>query len=624
MAEQGYKNRLQIQITAYFILGIVLAINIIAWLLYFQTERYFDENLGKHLVGIAQSAADLMEADLLEFIAPGDEQGALYQSFQKTLLTFRDDFQVSRVYVIDEAYQLLIDTQPGSITGSDIPYLQSSLVELEKTKANEALYTTLYRGADGNLYKSAFAPILDNRQQINAIACVDASPDYLQVIDQMRNAIIYINLISLIVSVLIGVLLARSIVNPVTKLVNIARRISKGDLTQSVEITVKNEIGFLGQVVNEMQDNIKAQQEKLESLKYLAETRADTLQSYNDYILQSIDNGILTTDLSGKITVFNTEAARILKTNGKSVGKHYQEVFDQTHPFHKILETIPEQLPAKYVMEAELAYPEPMPVTFQVSWLRDADQAVIGTNWVLTDVSELQKLQRTVQEKEQMAYLGMLSAAVAHEIRNPLNSIELFMGLMKRQASKNPQQVTTIQKVRTEIRALNRIVTDFLVFARSPKIERRTLLLSRLLQEAILLAEEAIREKQITVQFNLPDKKIFIDGDFPQLKQAMLNLFLNAVQSMPTAGILTITATEIWSAGSSQIKIVISDSGKGIARKDLPKIFQPFYSTRNQGTGLGLAIVKNIVQAHLGTIVVNSKIGKGTDVVIELPKAAGA
>ncbi len=622
MNSKPYKKRIQSQITIYFILLVIFIINSVGWFLYFRARHYFDEELGTKLISIALYSTNSIEADLLAYLKPGDEEGAFYRSIQSNLSLLKSNFDVTRIYVVDTLLTTLVDTQPGTAIGSIIPHLQSQLVELDRTQKGTAQFSTLYRGTDGNLYKSAFAPIKAKSGRVIAIACVDASPSFLQVMDKIKSSIIFINSISLIVAILISFFLARSIVNPIQKLARAAHRVSSGNFSQPVKVASDNEIGYLGQVFNAMQQNIKINQEKLQELRKIAETKADTLQSYNDYILHSIGNGVLTINLDGDITVINPEAARILQIkSSESMGQKWDTIIKEQHPFHAILKRLLKQQSQPNIFEERLDFQKSsLFISIQISPLRDAEQVVIGTNFVLTDLTELRKLQDQIKEKERLAYLGELSAAVAHEIRNPLNSIELFVGLLKRHVAPESKQIQNILKIQTEIQSLNAIVTNFLRFARPPQLQYQPFSITELFQKTLLLADKELQEKNISVRMELLDKNIILNGDFSQLKQACLNIVLNAIQAMDVGGKLMLSASlNKGESNQNSIVIEISDTGEGIDDSDLEKIFEPFHSTRSQGTGLGLAIVRNIIQAHHGTIFVKSNRGKGATVIIKLP-----
>ncbi len=612
---------LKSQIVWSFLFTVIVILNIAAWFFHSRARDYFDAQLGKTLVGLAKSGADLIDADLLEYLKPGYEQGEFYKDLQRNLEILKKDFQVHRLFIVDESHKTLLDTDGDSPIGTTPTHLQINAVEVNAALRGDAIASTLYRGNDGNLYKSAYSPLFNKQGGVAAVVCADASPAFLQVIDQIKNLILALNLISIVAAIIISLILARSILSPVRLLVDAARRVSRGDFSEPVAVSHENEIGFLAQVFNSMQENIKAKEEHLEKLKKVAEGRAEAVQSYNDYILRSISHGILTCDLNGIITIINPAAERILQlSRNHSRGKKYTKVLGEKHPFAAFVRQTLRSAPRPSEQKIEIAFPDATKVlSADVSPLLDSEQKTIGVNFVITDLTEIRRLQETIREKERLAYLGELSATVAHEVRNPLNSIELFVGLLNGRMHKKKERTEAIDKIRWEIRALNDFITDFLEFARPQELKLQNVSVSKLLQEVIFLTWKELQDKQIDVKMNLPKKNLYLRGDFEQLKRALLNIILNAVQSMQKNGTLTVVGSALECPNQKdQIEIQISDTGYGISKEDLDKIFQPFYSTRSQGTGLGLAIVKNIINAHHGTIIVKNKLPNGTNFVVQI------
>ncbi len=617
--QRQYNKSLQRQISLYFIILTIVIVNTIGWLFYLRSEFYFDEESGQNLVGIAKSAAVSTDTDLLQFIQPGVETGQFYASLRSRLQSLVVSFNVERVYIVDSSFHLLVDSDSSTLIGSPIPQLQSNLLELSSAAAGETAYSTLYRGYDGNLYKSGFAPIVDKNLTVTAISCVDASPAFLSVIDNIRNSLLIINLISFIIVLIMSYFLSRTITSPINKLVSAARRISAGDYTMPLQIQATNEIGFLGDVFNTMQDSIRINNQNLKALQQQAENEANRIKSYNELILENIATGIMTLDLEGTITVLNAEAARLLRINrGENIGMSHRVVFHRHHPFSKPLSKHYKNPPFADYAETELNFDdEIVPVSIRISLLHDADGTIIGSNWLLVDLSELRNLQTRIKETEWLAYLGELSAAIAHEIRNPLNSINLFLGLLRRRVEQQPQSLESVDKIQQEIESLNTIITDFLYFARPTELHKVSIIIQDLFQNVLFLANQEIEQKKISTEIKTTPKTLTCVGDANQLKQALLNIVLNAVQAMEKEDKLILAAQEL---SPDKIQLSISDNGCGIDPDNIDKIFKPFFSTRNQGTGLGLSIVNNIIGAHNGTIVVNSESGTGTRFIIELPK----
>jgi len=619
MQQKNYNKSLQRQISLYFIVLTIVIVNTVGWLFYLRSDHYFDEELGQKLVGIAKSAAASTDADLLQFIQPGVESGQFYASLQSRLQLLAVSFNVERVYIIDRSYHLLVDSDSSTLISSPIPQLKSNLLELSSAIAGETAYSTLYRSYDGNLYKSGFAPIMDKNLTVTAISCVDASPAFLSVIDNIRNSLLIINFGSFIIVLVLSYFLSHTITNPIKKLVDAARRISTGDYAAPVQIQATNEIGFLGDVFNTMQDSIRINNENLKSLQQQAENETNRIKSYNELILENIASGIMTLDLDGKITVLNAEAARLLRIDrSENIGKSSSIVFNENNPFQKVFLKLHKNPPLMDYAETDLDFLDgSIPVSIRVSPLPDADDTIIGSNWLLVDLSELRNLQTRIKETEWLAYLGELSAAIAHEIRNPLNSINLFLGLLRRRVEQQPGPLESVDKIQQEIESLNTIITDFLYFARPSEPQKVTIPVHVLFDNVLFLANQEIEQKKINRKVMIKPKTLTCIGDANQLKQALLNIVLNAVHAMDENGKLLLSAQDL---SSDKIQLSVTDNGCGIDPENIAKIFKPFFSTRNQGTGLGLSIVNNIIGAHNGTIVVNSEPGAGTRVIIELPK----
>ncbi|NHZ86110.1 MAG: HAMP domain-containing protein [Planctomycetia bacterium] len=619
MAKPIIRKHIQKQLILYFVAVVILIVNTIGLFLYFRAEHYFDIEMGKKLEGVAEAAADLIDADMLIFIKPGLEDGRFYKTIRRTLFVLMTDFKADRIYIIDKSDRILVDTDSNGLIGDVIPYLNSNLPEIKSVQDGNSIYSTLYRGESGNLFKSAYAPVINSSNEITAIVGVDASPAFLKVIDDIRESIIIINLISLFIAIAFGVFFSKLIVNPINKLVKAARRVSLGDLTRPIENLPNNEIGYLGEVFDSMQENLKNKEQSLLKLQLAAEQRANTIKTYNDYILQSINNGIITIDKAQIVTVFNDEARKLLNIKSKQcIGKNLFKVINKNHPIRSMLEIKITQIPRLDFFETTLGFNDiERSISVQLSPLFDAASNVIGTNLVITDLTEIYSLQEKMKNQEKLAYLGQLSATIAHEIRNPLNSMELFMGLLQRQVSVKDKKNDIISRVEQEIKNLNTIITEFLQFAKPAELEIESVQISKIVNMALFLIEDEKKKKKIKIVKNIDKNYDRIKGDFNQLKQAFLNLFKNAVHAIEYEGILTIDSS-LFSENSDYIEIKIKDTGCGMGKVALGKAFDPFYSTRSQGTGLGLTIVNNIIESHKGKISVKSKIGEGSTFIIKL------
>lgn len=231
---------------------------------------------------------------------------------------------------------------------------------------------------------------------------------------------------------------------------------------------------------------------------------------------------------------------------------------------------------------------------------------------------EIKKLEAEVSRQERLSQLGNLAATVAHEIRNPLNSISV--GLQRLKAEFRPtedegQYLRFIELMRGEVQRLNTIVEEFLSLARPLELKPEAVKLDELLQELALLAENDGGPARVQIQVVTSDPLPPLRADRNHLKQLLLNLVLNGIQAMPDGGTLTLEARP----SGTHLVLTVADTGTGMAPAILERIFEPYFTTKTNGSGLGLAIARRIVEAHGGTIAVWSHAGEGSRFQVSLP-----
>ncbi len=244
-------------------------------------------------------------------------------------------------------------------------------------------------------------------------------------------------------------------------------------------------------------------------------------------------------------------------------------------------------------------------------------------NEMTAELEKAQKLESQLQQAEKSAVVGRLASAIAHEIRNPLNYINLSLDhLRSKFAPEEAEKRATFEKLtaqlKTEVGRINRQITDFLSYSRPATPNLHPLDARKVIEDSLRLVEAQAEEQNIKISLVECEDVPQISGDAEFLRSVFNNLFINAVQSMETTGgqfNITISTLE------NNVKIEVKDTGKGIDEEHLQKIFEPYFSTKETGTGLGLAIVKKVVEVHSGTIEVESNSGDGTKFTVKLPKA---
>jgi len=335
------------------------------------------------------------------------------------------------------------------------------------------------------------------------------------------------------------------------------------------------------------------------------------LELFNVKVIDSLPSGLFTTDLEGNVLIFNRAAERI-------TGVSKKEVIGQ-----KITRALPSLLfpfrSGRNEETLQLTDQRKKIIGITVSVLKDIAENETGYIGIFQDLTQLKKLEAEMKNREKWAVIGELSANIAHEIRNPLASLQGSVEMLKEGKIPEKHRDKLMDIAISEMQRLNNIVTDFLTYSRPRPLELQEVDLHGLLRDTLSLLENTGQEKQdirIRKTFNGP---MPVRVDPVSIRQVFWNLGTNAVEAMDKGGILTVSTQDF----PDRISIVFSDTGPGISQDDLSRIFYPFYTTKERGTGLGLSIAYRIVEEHKGRLAVESTSGIGTNFEIILPKTYG-
>jgi two-component system sensor histidine kinase PilS (NtrC family) len=328
------------------------------------------------------------------------------------------------------------------------------------------------------------------------------------------------------------------------------------------------------------------------------------LQAFNDRIIDSMDSGLITTDGGGRIYLFNRAAENI---TGRRVDEALHMTIRELFPEVSHVEAGRSETWTRRTDGKEIY------LRFSVSPVMIDDKDTAGYVWCIDDLTELRSLERQVRQKEQMAAIGAMSAGIAHEIRNPLASITGSFNLLHKELQLSPDQGRLAEIITRETERLNRTITEFLSYSRTPDPKPTSMDLSNLISETVSLMRNSPEVKPShSIETKLEPVTRPVDGSM--MRQVFYNLATNAFRAMPDGGKLTIRL-EPRNGGA---RIQFEDTGRGMDEDELKKLFVPFHSSFAKGTGLGLPIVYQIVNAHNGTISVKSRRGMGSVFAIDL------
>lgn len=343
------------------------------------------------------------------------------------------------------------------------------------------------------------------------------------------------------------------------------------------------------------------------------------LESYTNSIIESIKSGVIAVNNDMLITMINHGAKNVLNNDYDCIGQNLTEVFNCCESINgRITESIDK---GKVNENIEIDFKgEDRDATIKISiYPLQFENTKKGLVIIIDDITEVKKLQQQLQRNEKLAALGELSSGIAHEIRNPLGIIKAIEQTMRNELGTNSEAVKELKIIDEEVERANRVVKALMEFGKPAKNEKMFCSVNNVLEDVLTIANKYTTQHKVDVEFKKTDiPGVLIDKE--QIKQAFINVIFNAVQAMPDGGRLRI------STGKDErnfIKAVFEDTGVGIEEKNLNKIFNPFFTTKDEGTGLGLPIVHRIVDEHNGIINISSKVGEGTALEILLPASKG-
>jgi two-component system sensor histidine kinase HydH len=349
-------------------------------------------------------------------------------------------------------------------------------------------------------------------------------------------------------------------------------------------------------------------------------TSLSRIKAFSDNLVENMPIGLVAIDDNQKITSLNHVAGSVLSLSADEViGKDAMQIIPTD--LWELLESLDLE---KDIVEKEIDCAvfegKVIPLEVSATLLNDEDGTFLGYVLLFKDLSEVRSLRKEIARSQRLASVGRLAAGVSHEIRNPLSSIKGFATYFKERYHDVPENQQISNLMIQEVDRLNRVVGQLHEFARPIKISKKSIQIKSFIENSLKLIERQAKEANIKIQTSLLTEidKVFVDPD--RINQVLLNLYLNAIESMENEGNLSVTLID--TVEKDGIEILISDTGKGISKDDLTHIFDPYFTTKASGTGLGLAIVHNIIEAHNGKIKVESLLGHGTTVTVLLPNSA--
>ncbi|HEY6361447.1 MAG TPA: ATP-binding protein [Vicinamibacterales bacterium] len=445
--------------------------------------------------------------------------------------------------------------------------------------------------------------------------------------------------IALTIAVLVAAFLAQLLLRPIHVIRSGLTRLGKGEFGVTLDLPPGDEFGELGTFFNTVSQKLSADRSLLAGQKA-------NLQS----AVENLEDAVALFNPSGELLFSNPAMEPTLPAH--AIGRALQALLPTGHPYRTIVEETlatrrsrgPVHVKPLEPAEGRGADAGADELLVMTHAIEGTDGELVGVLVVARNLAYLSKMQSTLAYSRKLVALGRLTAGIAHEVKNPLNAMMIHLELLRTKIRNgmlvpSPQPVAAgglglaeaprggaqagalehVEIIESEVRRLDEVVQGFLKFTRPEDLRLQPVHVRALFDEILPLIQPEAQQNNVRVVVDVPVTVPHVNGDASMLRQAFMNLAINACQAMPQGGTLRLTAAQ---AGRGRVELRFEDTGVGIAPANLGKIFDLYFTTKDHGTGIGLSMVYRIVQLHDGEIEVQSTPGRGTTFRVLLQRAS--
>lgn len=595
---------IQFKIPVLFIFMLMISLQLIVANFLRQLETQMISNFQEQI----QLQVGFLKNSVQPILARDDKDEVKIAEISKILQDYPTGSSIVEVRIMDTQGYILGTTNQSqqSVVGT-----RTTEADVQQVLLTNVVYAYNYTEHENRYWKivSPISPISGNSGNPLGIISVTTNIEsrYTQVKD---IGVIFVSssLIAIVLVIIVTFLISQGITKPIAEMKKQTEKIAEGNYTGEVKIYSDDELGQLGQAINDLSFKIKEAQESTESERQRL-----------DSVLRHMSDGVIATDRRGRIVIMNTAALDILNLKSeKVIGIPLLEILplEERVTFRELLETQQERL-----IHLEEDGEDSM-IQCEFSVIQRESGFISGLVCVLTDVTEQQKI-----ERERRNFVSNVS----HELRTPLTSIKSYTEALVDGAWENKEIAPGfLNVIETETDRMMRMITDLLNLSRMDQnrfgLEKEFINMNELVLHIVnrfemVLQSEPYRDKNYRILTDITQRDLWVELDQDKITQVLDNIINNAIKYSPDGGRIIVRLMET----HTDIIVSVSDEGLGIARKDIPHLFDRFYrvdkarSRAMGGSGLGLAIAQEVIQLHGGKIWVNSIENKGSTFFVSLP-----
>jgi signal transduction histidine kinase len=489
----------------------------------------------------------------------------------------------------------------------------------------------IYRGQGRNYVYTQRLLVVPGNQELGSIRIGVSTLLIRNDLDASLSPAMATALIALAVAVFVAMLLAQLLLKPIHVIRSGLTRLGRGEFGVRLDLDQADEFGELGAFFNAVSEQLSQDRSQMAG-------QVANLES----AVEHLEDAVAIVNPAGDF-LFVNPAMRTLVPDA-AVGASLNDLVASDHPLRRMAEQTLLSRQSRGPTQATLPHVEPADRLVMSHAVTDRNGGLVGVMLVVRNLEYLTQVQSTIRYSRKLAALGRLSAGVAHEVKNPLNAMMIHLELLRQQFTARTaaahaahasgtgaraggvtvatvgdadQAMEHVNVIANEIRRLDAVVQGFLKFSRPEDLKLQPVALKSLLDEVLPVVRPEADRRGVTVAIEC-DRMPDVNGDPGMLRQAFLNLALNAIQAMPSGGTLRVVCT---TASGRRVSVSFVDTGVGIAPEHLQRIFDLYFTTKEKGSGIGLSMVYRIVQMHDGEIEVQSTPGAGTTFRILLPQA---